>query len=182
MKKSIIVGSALLVLVLVGIVFFLGKGGSYPIDPSKHPVRFSSEDPSGVFTALHGEVLFDADSLEGSRFNVQVDVNSILTGHRTRDEHAKGKDWFDVEKYPTINFESSKIEKIEDEYSATGILTMHGIQKEIQIPFEVNQGSNPPTLEGVFEINRLDFQIGQPKHAAEILQIKLSVPITQQAL
>lgn len=57
---------------------------------------------------------------------MSIDVASINTGNGMKNSHAKGATWFDVEKYPTINFVSSAISKSATGYEAKGTLEMHG--------------------------------------------------------
>ncbi len=72
--------------------------------------------------------------------------------------------WFDAEKYPTIKFTSKEITKTSTGYNARGVLDMHGVQKEINLPFTFNDN----VFAGSFEVNRLDYNInvGEPNHGA----------------
>ena len=85
--------------------------------------------------------------------------------------------WFDAEKYPTIHFTSSSFAKTADGYSVTGTLDMHGVQKEITIPFTFNNN----VFAGSFSVNRLDYNINtaEPNHGASTFQVDVSVPVTK---
>jgi polyisoprenoid-binding protein YceI len=66
-----------------------------------------------------------------------VDVASITTGEDARDTHLKSADFFDAEKFPQLQFESTAIEALDDEeFRITGNLTMHGITNEIVLHAE----------------------------------------------
>ena len=143
-----------------------------------YTIKFTSKDPSGVFTSLKGDIVFDAEKLADSRFDVSVDVNSINTGNGMQNKHAKSDKWFDAEKYPAITFKSSKISVAAEGFEALGILEMHGIQKEFTMPFKFEND----TFTSSFEVSRLDFKIGtmqgMSSHVPEMLKIDISVPVT----
>jgi len=142
-----------------------------------YSVKFTSDDPSGVFTSMKGDISFDANDLANSKFNVTIDVNSINMGNGMKNTKAKNADWFDVEKYPTITFTSSSISKSSTgTYEATGTLNMKGVQKQITIPFNFTNN----TFTGSFNINRSDYNVGTPGgHASSVLKIDVSVPVTK---
>ena len=110
----------------------------------------------GSFGGMKGNVIFDKENLSDASFEVCVDANSINTGNSKRDEHLRKEDFFDVEKYPTICFTSKNIINSKIGYTAWGNLTMHGVTKEVRIPFII-KGS---TFVGNIEILRKDFGIG----------------------
>ncbi len=66
-----------------------------------------------------------------------IKATSIDTGVENRDKHLRSADFFDVEKFPDITFQSSHIEKKGKQFIAHGPLTVHGITKEIALPFTV---------------------------------------------
>ena len=111
---------------------------------------------SGTFTGMNGAVVFDEDNLEASQFNVCIDVASINSGNHKRDDHLKSEDFFHVDKYPTICFESNGITKTSTGYVASGVMTMHGISKTIDIPFTFQNN----TFEGKIEVRRRDYDVG----------------------
>ena len=143
-------------------------------------IAFTSKDPSGVFKTMHGDISFDPNNLDASKFNVSVDVNSINTGNGMRNNKAKGEKFFDADKYPTITFVSTKMTKTPAGFETKGTLTMHGVQKEITIPFTfVNN-----TFAGSFSVNRLEYGVGDDKgmsaHVSTDLHIDVSVPVAKK--
>lgn len=85
----------------------------------------------GHFEVLSGQLELDEQHPENSWVEAQVDVASINTRDAKRDGHLRSPDFFDVEKYPTITFKSTKITPLgNNEYRVTGNLTLHGITKE----------------------------------------------------
>lgn len=110
----------------------------------------------GTFSGMKGQVRFDTASLSSSYFDVCIDASTVNTGIRKRDEHLKNKDFFDVNNYPVICFKSGYIVKMRESYITRGKLTMHGITREVTIPF-IFTGH---MLKGTFSLKRLDYDIG----------------------
>jgi polyisoprenoid-binding protein YceI len=142
-----------------------------------YEVKFSSKDPNGVFKGLKGNISFDEKDLKNSVMDVSIDVSTINTGNGMQNTHAKGAQWFDAEKYPTINFKSREITKAATGYLVKGELEMHGVKKEIDVPFTFEQNK----FSGSFEINRNDFGIGDPKHekVPPVIKLDISVPVVK---
>ena len=145
-----------------------------------YQIRFYSNDPSGEFTNFKGEIVFDEEAPEQSHFHVSIEAGSIDTGNWLKNRHARGKDWLNTDEYPFIEFTSSKVSRRTKGYEVTGILSMHGVRKEIMIPFAfVNR-----TFSGTCQVNRLDFGIGNSTgvhaKADTLLQIDITVPVTRK--
>ncbi|MFK7970135.1 MAG: YceI family protein [Bacteroidia bacterium] len=144
-----------------------------------HTIKFSSKNPSGIFSKLTGDIEFDEDNLEASKFDVQIDVASINTGNGMKNRHAKGKNWFNAEQYPTINFTSHQFQQSSTGYEVTGTLEMHGIKKDMTIPFTFNDN----VFESSFTVKRTDFNIGSVKGMAKKvpieIQLDIAVPVTK---
>jgi|SRR5882724_6578217 len=173
MKKLFYPLAALILIAASAFTFF--KGQDWTIG-SNYSIKFSSSDPSGVFTGLKGAVSFDEKNLGGSKFDVTVDVASINTGNGMQNTHAKSAQWFDAEKYPVIKFTSSQISKSSEGYEAKGTLDLHGVQKEITIPFTFKDN----TFSGSFQVNRNDFNLNPDnKKAGSDIKVEVSVPVTK---
>ena len=110
----------------------------------------------GIVSNLNGDVSFDENDLSLCQFNVCVDTKTIDTGNSKRDEHLMKDDFFDAEQYPNICFESNNATKNGNAYLANGVLKLHGIEKEVAIPFEYKDNA----LIGTLTINRTDYGIG----------------------
>ena len=147
---------------------------------SGYAIKFTSKDPSGVFTKMSGDVSFDANALDAAKFDVKVDVASINTGNGMQNGHAKSEKWFNAKKYPTISFVSSKFSKTATGYEVAGTLDMHGVKKEITMPFTFANN----VFKGSFTVNRLDYNIGDTKGmSAKVpaeLKLDISVPVTKK--
>ncbi|HCK22867.1 MAG TPA: polyisoprenoid-binding protein [Bacteroidetes bacterium] len=144
-----------------------------------YEVKFTSEDPSGVFTSLKGDVVFHPEDLSSSYFNMTIDVKSINTGNGMQNQHAVSAEWMDAEKYPEIKFASRNIEATDKGYVAHGKLKMHGVEKDFDIPFKFEKNGSKGVFKGKFDVNRNDFNIGVPgKKASDVLHMEVTVPVS----
>lgn len=89
----------------------------------------------GKFTDFTVELKFAADNLAASSIRAVIKPASADTGVAERDEHLRSPDFFEVAKFPEAVFESGRIEKAAAGYVAHGKLTLHGVTKEIDLPF-----------------------------------------------
>jgi polyisoprenoid-binding protein YceI len=86
----------------------------------------------GEFSKVSGKVTVDSSNPAASEVTAEIDVNSINTREPDRDTHLKSGDFLDVAKYPTIKFQSKKIEPDGPEgYKVTGDLTIRGVTHEV---------------------------------------------------
>ena len=94
-------------------------------------------DVEGDFSSLSGSFIFDPDNLSACRIEAFIDVKSIDSGSDTRNDLLKAKEFFHVEKYPQIKFNSKKFEIYdEDVLKVTGDLTVKNITKEVVLNVE----------------------------------------------
>lgn len=114
---------------------------AWMIDPAHTSVAFVARymglsKVRGVFTSFRGEVEGEPADLTSAHGRVEVDVRSVNTGNADRDSHLKSVDFFDVDRHPTMVFESKKISHHRDGYKIVGDLTIKGITKEIVFDYE----------------------------------------------
>jgi polyisoprenoid-binding protein YceI len=113
----------------------------YPIDNNHSTVGFSVpilgglSQVKGKFTDFAITLNVDEKDITKSSVSVVIKATSVDTGIEGRDRHLRNPDFFDVEKFPEITFKSERIEKKGDQFVAHGPLTMHGVTKEIALPF-----------------------------------------------
>ena len=141
-----------------------------------YSVKFDGGDPSGTFSGLKATIHFDPADLNTSKFDATIDVSTINTGNGMKNTHAKSEKWFDAAKYPTIQFTSTAISKVATGYEAKGMLTIHGVQKEVVIPFTFDNN----VFKGSISINRLEYNINteEPNHGASTFKVDIEVPVT----
>lgn len=174
MKKLIYPVAAFIIILASAFTFI--KSQDWKINED-YSIKFTSDDPSGVFRGLKGTVNFDEKDLPNSKFDVSVDVATINTGNGMKNTHAKSAKWLDVEKYPAIKFTSSEITAAGSGYQAKGTLEFHGVKKEITIPFTFQNN----VFTSSFEINRMDYNVNtsEPAHGAAVLKVDISVPVSK---
>ena len=145
-----------------------------------YEVRFSGSGAEGTFQGLTGTIEFNPDQLKQARFDVSVDAATIETGNNTKNKHARGENWFDVERYPEIKFRSSKVTKDGNNYQMTGTLTLHGVEKEIAFPFTFTENGGSGLFEGTFTVDREEFGIEGPFISfmvSDDFKVSLKVPV-----
>ena len=139
LKKSLL----LVLAFAITIAAQVGTARQYPIDMNHSTVGFSVPIMGGLskvrgkFTDFTINLTNDEKDITKSSVNVVIKATSVDTGIDGRDRHLRTADFFDVEKFPEITFQSSRIEKKGKQLIAHGTLTMHGMAKEIALPFTV---------------------------------------------
>ncbi|MFT5846961.1 MAG: polyisoprenoid-binding protein YceI [Psychroserpens sp.] len=91
-----------------------------------------------------------------------VVVNTIDTDNEKRDTHLNSDDYFDSTVYPEITIEATNFKKTaENKYDVTLNLTIKKTTKFMTVPMEIINSNNSLNLKAYFEINRLDFEVGE---------------------
>jgi polyisoprenoid-binding protein YceI len=100
---------------------------------------------TGRFDQLNGKFNYDAADVSASKIEINVDTTSINSNHAERDKHLKGSDFLEVEQFATAKFVSSSVaDKGNNQLEIKGLLTLHGVSKEIVIDAEkVGEGKDP---------------------------------------
>ena len=118
----------------------------------------------GRFTDFAGAIEFDADQPVQSKVSFVIQAASIDTNSPDRDAHLRSDDFFAVEKFPTVTFESTAITAAGgSDYQVAGNLTMRGVTKGIVIPVTFlgtavdPWGNEKVAFEGEVTINRKDY-------------------------
>lgn len=88
----------------------------------------------GHFKDVHGSLRFDPDHPERSAVSATIDAKGLWTGEPDRDQHLRGADFLDVEKYPTITFNADQVELFSCfEYRVVGDLTIRGVTRKVPL-------------------------------------------------
>jgi polyisoprenoid-binding protein YceI len=144
--------------------------GTWVVDPSHSRVGFAVKHMGiatvrGHFNEYEGRLEVGED-LDHTRAYGTVKTTSISTDWDQRDQHLRSPDFFDVEQYPELKFESTKIERVDDEtFRIVGNLDMHGVTKEITLEAVIDgtdvdpQGNERLGLEVVSQLSRGDFDM-----------------------
>ena len=115
---------------------------SWQIDSSHSHITFTARHMMiskvrGSFESFSGSVNFDEANPTNTTVNIEVDLATVNTRDEQRDGHLKSPDFFDVEKYPTMKFVSTRVEQInENNGRLYGQLTIKDVTKEIVLDVE----------------------------------------------
>jgi len=137
----------------------------------------------GRFNTFEGEFVLDEANVQNSKVNVTIDVASVDSNHGERDKHLRGKDFFDVSKYPKASFVSTKIEKTGDKTAKiTGDFTLKGVTKPVTLDAVYVGGGKDPWggyrqgFEATTQLRLKDFGIDYNLGpASEVVDIYISV-------
>lgn len=119
----------------------------------------------GDFREVKGAIFFNPAFPTSAKFDVTVSSATIDTDNSSRDNDLKEELYFNVKAFPEIKILSKRIDKTnksdEGFYFFTGDLIIKGVTKEISFPFKAEKVLNDYLFTGEFEINRLDFGVGE---------------------
>jgi polyisoprenoid-binding protein YceI len=141
----------------------------YSLDSAKSTLEYAfiqaGAQNKGTFRKYATTLDFAADNLAASKLDVVVDMTSLDTGDKERDDTLRGSDLFDVAKSPQARFTSAQIVKTANGYDAVGKLTLRGVTRDTHVPFTLRtatEGGKPVSyLTGKTTIKRLEFGVGQ---------------------
>ena len=128
----------------------LGEPSSWNVDASHTRVGFSVKhlvisDVKGEFAKASGKAVIDDADLAKSSVEMTIEAASVDTRDQKRDAHLKSVDFFDVTKYPTITFKSTKVVPGKDgELTITGDLTMRGVTKPVTLEGTISKAITDP--------------------------------------
>ena len=165
----------------------------YSIDQAKSSLEFSfvqaGAQNKGTFKKLTTTLDFAADNLAASKLDVVVDMTSLDSGDKERDDTLRGADLFNIAKYPQARFTSAQIVKTASGYDAVGKLTLRGVSRDTHVPFTLRtvteQGKPVSYLTGQTTIKRLEFGVGQgdwksTEWVGDAVTVSYSVRLTGQ--
>jgi polyisoprenoid-binding protein YceI len=155
--------------------FFLAAGlahaapQAFTVDAAHSSVGFSikhlTSKVRGEFTQFDSTFTFDEAHPEEGKVNVTIKAASVNTRNEKRDEHLKGPDFFNAEKFPELKFVSKKVSKGKSKtlFKVDGELTLLGVTKPLSLDVEYHGAAKDPwgnekagfTATG--KVNRKDF-------------------------
>lgn len=138
-------------------------------------VRHFFTPVTGSFSDFEVDLDFDPEYPEGSSVSVKIAVASVDTGNEKRDNHLRSADWFEVEKYAYMTFESSSVERVADnQFLAKGTLAIKDVKRQVEVPItllgvkEIPEGmrdmlggvARVASFQATTELDRRDFGVG----------------------
>ena len=111
---------------------------AYKFDPSGSTIGFSVHQflgtTRGKFSNFSGRIEVDREHSQNSSVTAQIDVRSIDTRIKKRDDHLRSAEFFNVEKFPTMTFKSRSVKQTGPQSGdILGDLTMHGVTKPVSL-------------------------------------------------
>ncbi len=143
-------------------------GTAYVLDPAKSSLEFSFTQAgarnNGKFTRFPVSFTFAPEAASG-RLEVAIEVGSLDTGDKDRDDTLRGADLFAVAKFPKAQFLATQFAKTATGYEAIGKLTIRDVTREARVPFTFRTategGAGVAYMVGKTSLKRLDFGVGQ---------------------
>jgi polyisoprenoid-binding protein YceI len=141
--------------------------GTWQIDPTHTDIGFTVRHlvskVRGRFEEFEGEIVVAENPLESSA-NATIQLRSVSTGTRQRDDHLRSSDFFGVEESPVMTFRSTGVRSDGDGYVLTGDLTVKGVTRPVDVDVEflgvgpgMSEGEVRVGFEATAKINRKDF-------------------------
>jgi polyisoprenoid-binding protein YceI len=153
--------------------------GTFTSDPLRSEIAFSVRQLGvstvrGRFTGYAVTIVTGEDPVSSS-VNATIDLASVDTGNKRRDNHLRSADYFEVEKYPAMTYCSTGIRPTESGWVIDGELTLHEVTRPVPLAVVV-KGFGPDPQRGTrvgfaasAQINRRDFGIDIPMSGGEVV-------------
>jgi polyisoprenoid-binding protein YceI len=135
---------------------------------------------SGGFSVFDGEINLVSSDPAASSVSVTIDTNSLWSDNDDLTGHLKSPDFFDVATFPTATFNSTSIEAAETGYTVTGNLNLHGVEKSIRFPAEIEVGDGKVSVSASFAIKRFDFGIVYPGRKDDLIRDDVAITLSLQ--
>ena len=159
---------------------------TYRFDPSGSTIGFSVHQflgtTQGKFTKFNGKIDVNREHPENSAVTAQIDVRSIDTRIKKRDDHLRSAEFFNVDKYPQITFKSRSVKRTGPQSGdILGDLTIHGVTKPVTLHVKLltplNETSRTRWAVTVDPITRRDFNLMFAPSAESVSGISQTVAI-----
>ena len=160
---------------------------TYKFDSSGSAIGFTVHQflgtTHGKFTRFSGKIDIDREHPENSSVTAQIDVRSIDTHIKKRDDHLRSPEFFDVEKFPQMTFKSRNVKRTGPQSGdILGDLTMHGVTRPITLHVKlltpVNDTSRTRWAVTTEPISRRDFNLMFAQAAEAVSGIGQTVAIS----
>jgi polyisoprenoid-binding protein YceI len=163
MRLSAAAGAA--ALLASALIFSTAAAATYAADPASSRLEFTGVQAGaafkGVFHQFTAAVDFDPAAPASGRIEVTIEVKSVDSGDKDRDDTMRGADIFDAAHFPTAHYVTRSITRSAAGFSAVGALTLRGVTQDVPIEFKFASTAAGATLSGTAELKRLDFGVGR---------------------
>ena len=148
------------------------QSATWQIDPNHSAAQFSVRHLGvstvrGAFTKVSGSATYDPTDPAKTTLNATIDATTVDTRVQMRDNDLRSPNFLDVQKYPTITFQSKQVKSAgSGKLQISGELTMHGVTKEVLLdvdgpsaPIKDPWGNQRIGASASTKVNRKDFGI-----------------------
>lgn len=167
----------------------VAKGDALPVTPENSTIEFVGSKVTGKhdggFKAVTGTINLVNAKAEESTVSVEIDMNSVFSDNPDLTTHLKSADFFDVAKFPTAIFTSTKIvpdtAKGANNYTVTGDLTLHGVTRSVTFPATITVNDAEVSVNADFAINRKEFAIVYAGMADDLIRDDVALKLELKA-
>jgi polyisoprenoid-binding protein YceI len=126
---------------------------------------FQGENFDGTFRTFSAAIRYDAADLAASKFEVDIELASVVTGDSDRDGALPDADFFDVKGFPKARFVTTAFRQSGAEVIADGTLSLKGTTKPVSLKVAFTPNAGGATLDVTTTLKRLDFNVGAGEYA-----------------
>jgi polyisoprenoid-binding protein YceI len=169
------------------------QAGTWQIDPNHSAAQFSVRHLGvstvrGAFMKVSGSAKYDPTDPTKDSTEVSIDASSVDTRVQMRDNDLRSPNFLDVQKYPTITFQSKQAKSAgAGKLQIVGDLTIHGVTKEVTLdvdgpsaPIKDPWGNQRIGASASTKINRKDFGVnGAPGVVGDEITITIDTELIQ---
>ncbi len=154
--------------IIAGLASVASAKDTYKFDPSGSTIGFSVHQflgtTRGKFTNFSGKIEIDREHPENSSVTAQIDVSSIDTRIKKRDDHLRSAEFFNAEKFPRVTFKSRSVKQTGPQSGdILGDFTMHGVTRPITLHVKlltpINETAQTRWGVSTDPINRREFNL-----------------------
>jgi polyisoprenoid-binding protein YceI len=168
----------------------IAQSSNWTIDKNHSEINFEIRhmgvsNVRGAFSGITGTVVWDEKNPGNASVIASVDAPTVNTNNDARDKHLKSPDFFNVDKFPTLTFKSTSVQRVNGKLQLVGDLTLTGVTKSVTLdvdgptaPQKGMQGGLVTGFSASGIIHRADFNFGS-KFASPMLgdDVKFTIDI-----
>jgi polyisoprenoid-binding protein YceI len=178
--------------VLVALAWLLVSSGAgaeprrYVVDPDRSRIRFHATsrfmDADGGFRRFGGEILLEEGRPETASGRVTVEVASIDTGIRRRDDHLRSDDFLDTARHPQATFVVTAVRPEGERVVVEGALTIRGVTRPLAVPARVTLAEGVLRVTAELTVSRRAFGVAYQSWLNPIGdEVRMVVDLTAEA-
>jgi len=139
----------------------------------------------GSFGKFLTDMIYDEKNLAGSRLTVTVQIGSLTTQDKDRDDSIKSADLLDAAKFPTARFTATSLARnAGGAIEAVGKLQLHGVTRDLRVPLQIRSTAGGIEISGQTSIKRLDYGVGQgdlksTEWVGDEVKLQFKVPLSR---